>query len=408
MQLIRHPQGERRTYRKIKNRIKKPSDLLDALYPRRKTSWNPPTNRRFKETPLRVSLKNFSFIDAPINTLNILKDIAKAEAREFAFKMDFLDPICHDIGPYLVLGVMRQRMLPNCEGGQITEGLSKVLPAVGLDKFLEMNIPRSSNFDVLPFPIKSGAREDIGEDHIGVTTKQRAVDQFTDTLNGWLNALSLGLKEAGKGFIGQIIGEAIDNAERHSDSADGVGRWWIAGFMTVRFNDKNEPTYHCHVGLLSLGCSIAESIARGPQEIQDEIAAFTQKHKSSHQSPETLSTVYALQDGVTRDPPGGVGMMDLFGLVSTLGKTQTAVKGSVAIISGDAYIVAKDIFIVPEGEPGERRLWFNKENSIEHPPQHDYVFSLPFDFPGTLVTLRFQIDPEHLLSVVDNNGDTRP
>lgn len=386
--------------------MRKPSKLLDALYLQRDTNWVQPEDRKAKAVLPRVELENFSFIDNPLSTFDRLRDIAKAEAHEFSYNLDFLDPICLDIGPYLVLGVMRQRMLRNCDGGKLSDGLSKVLPAVELDKLLSMHFLKPGSGEVLPFPLKHGAGETVGEDHVGVTTKQRAVDQFTNTLGGWLNTLKFGLKDEGKGYVGQIIGEAIDNAERHSDRQGGRGRWWITGFMTTRLNNNNEITYHCHVGLLSLGCSIASSIARAPEDIQEKITPYAKRHKSGHQSIETLTTVSALQDGITRDPPGGVGMMDLFGLVSALGKTGNGVKGAVAIISGDACIIAREPFIEPEGEPGARQLWFNKHNLVEYPPERDYVFTMPYNFPGTLVTLRFQIDPDHLRRVVGNNGNS--
>lgn len=406
IKLIRHPRDEKRVYRRTRNKARKDSRLLGALYPEREKKWIQPEDREPKTVLPRLEMENFSFIDNPLSTFDRLRDIAKAEAHEFSYNLDFLDPICLDIGPYLVLGVMQQRMLPNCDGGKLSDGLGKVLPAVELDKLLAMDISKPGGGNVLPFPLKHGAGETSREDHIGVTTKQRAVDQFTNTLDGWLNTLRLRLKEEGKGHVGQIVGEAIDNAERHSDIEGKPGRWWITGFMTTRRNDNNDVTYHCHVGLLSLGCSIASSIARAPEHIQKKITPYAKRHRSRHQSRETLTTVSALQDGITRDPPGGVGMMDLFGLVSALGKTGNGVKGAVTVISGDACIIAKEPFIEPDGEPGARQLWFNNDNSVEKPPERDYVFTMPYDFPGTLVTLRFQIDPDHLKRAVGNNGNS--
>ncbi len=397
LQLIRHPPGERRAYRKIRSRSRKSSVVLDALYPRRSRAWKNPTERTPKHEEHRVALKDFSFIDNPLGTLEMLRHIAKAEAKELSFKMDFLDSICLDVGPYLVLGVIRQRMLPNCSGGTISGGLGKVLTAVGLDRFLGMNFHGKRGWDVLPFPLKYGARESTSAEHVGVTTKQRTVDQFIVTLDEWLWAVNLRLSDDGRGHVGRIIGEAIDNAERHSDGAEGAGRWWITGFMTMRVNEGGEVGHHCHVGLLSLGSSIANSIAQAPERIRDKIGRYTKLHNSKTVSTETLATIYALQDGITRDPPGGIGMMDLFSMVSVLGSSQSGARAAVAILSGRVCVIAKEPFIRPNDHPERgRELWFNEANTLENPPDNDYVIPLHFDFPGTLVTLRFQIDPDQL------------
>ena len=404
MQSVRHPHGERRIYKKIRNFRYKPSELLDALYPQRKMTWVQPGKRRSRERPREITLQNFSFIDSPIETLERLRDIARAEAQESIFKLHFLDSICLDIGPYLVLGVIRQQMLPNCTGGKISGGLSKVLSAVELDKFLAMSIegPRAGN--VYPFPLKAGARETATEGSVGITTKQRVIDQFIDTLDMWLNAAEITLSEIGRGHVGQIIGEAIDNAERHSEGEDGRGRWWIAGFMTDRPDEKGSSAFHCHLGLLCLGSSIAASIASAPGNMRSEISLYTSKHQSKRQSESTLSTVYAVQDGITRDPPGGVGLLDMLSLAAELGQSEDGINAAVAIISGDTCILASEPFISPHDNPViGRRLWFNNENSLDRPPDNNYVFTMPFEFPGTLVSLRFQIDSDYLKKKVENN-----
>ena len=409
LQLVRHPRGERRVYTRTRHHDFKPSTLLDSLYPNREEKWIKPTVRKSKKNAHKVTLKNFSFLDNPIETMERLRDIAKAEAREFAFDLNFVDTICHDIGPYLLLGVIRQQMLPNCTGGEISGGLSKVLSAVQLDQFLGMTLRKHKNYDVFPFPLKSGAKESAIDGHLGVTTKQRVIDQFAETLDGWLHAVSLALSEEGRERIGRIIGESIDNAERHSGGVDEKGQWWFTGFMTIRPDGNGGHSYHCHVALLSLGCSIASSIAKAPDKIQEKIAPYANKHKSRRQSKDTLTTVYALQDGITREPPGGIGLMDLFDMASALGQTKNGINAAVAILSGDACIMASSPYIVPTDDPNlGRRLWFNQENSLEKPPERDYVFTLPYNFPGTLVTLRFEFDPEHLRQVAVNNGNTRP
>jgi len=49
MQLIRHPRGERRAYRRIKNYIYKESRILNSIYPNREKDWVNPKNRNIKK-----------------------------------------------------------------------------------------------------------------------------------------------------------------------------------------------------------------------------------------------------------------------------------------------------------------------------------------------------------------------
>jgi len=91
----------------------------------------------------------------------------------------------------------------------------------------------------------------------------------------------------------------------------------------------------------------------------------------------------------------------LLDMVSVLGKTDKGVKASVAIVSGDACILAREPYIQPSLELSDARtLWFNESNSESEKPSEDFVKTLPYNFPGTLVTLRFQIDPDHLKRLV--------
>jgi hypothetical protein len=102
-----------------------------------------------------IDLKDFSFLDAPENTIINLRNIVEAETKSADLRINFHDPFCLDVGPYLLLGMIRQEMLPICRGGTITTSLQKVIETVHLGEFLRMRPDRlTDRRDVWPFPLR--------------------------------------------------------------------------------------------------------------------------------------------------------------------------------------------------------------------------------------------------------------
>lgn len=73
------------------------------------------------------------------------------------------------------------------------------------------------------------------------------------------------------------------------------------------------------------------------------------------------------------------------------------------LVSGKTYILFDGKYKLREKAlpDGEKRqiIAFNEENNLEIPPSHTHVQSLPFKFPGTLVSLRFILHREYLRRV---------
>jgi hypothetical protein len=154
---------------------------------------------------------------------------------------------------------------------------------------------------------------------------------------------------------------------------------------------------------VSLGRTIAESLATCDGVTKRDLGAYCQRHKSSRLSEETLATVFALQDGVSRLPQGygrsrgGVGMMDMVQFMNELsGTPPVKLSPRLVIISGHACVTFRDSYrmgaperAVRQGTSARRVQWFNVQNDVGHPPDAEYAFALPRRFPGTLISLRF-------------------
>jgi hypothetical protein len=209
--------------------------LLDGLYPDRASAWIAPMRRQH---PLEeVELKNFSFLDNPVQTINALRRIAELESVAIEARLNFRDETCMDIGPFLALQAIRRDMLPMFSGGSITRPIQKILDIVGLRKPLNMAFPLTNDRTfVWPFPFRT--RRPAGSSSsasrmLDPQSYERVADDLIDAINGWLGSLvGRQLSSVGCRYVQTVVGEVLDNAERHSDISSQDGDWSIAGFMS--------------------------------------------------------------------------------------------------------------------------------------------------------------------------------
>jgi hypothetical protein len=248
------------------------------------------------------------------------------------------------------------------------------------------------------------------------STKEKIQDLFVAKINEWLNQVQLEFSKDGRGWLSVLAGEALDNAERHSDPISGDGNWTIAGFMARRtFGDATHLI--CHITIMSIGSSIGETIELTSEIVRKKIEMYCDHHSKGISkrpySRETLRTVCALQDGVSRfeqgvgKVTGGTGIMEFVGLVNDLGGSPSVeLKPQLTIISGNSCIMFKDKYSngVSEGEDEPRMQWFNSTNTLDEPPDPHYVYDLPYKLPGTIVTMRFTLDEDDLQKKAEENG----
>ena len=384
------------------------SELLTALIPERAKKWKSIVKRRKTQ---KIDVVKFSFLDDPERTFETLQKIASAECECAAVEVDFGDDYVLDIAPYLVLGMMRQKMAYVLTGGSITEPVRKVIHAVGLREFLQMSSFGHVPIDeVWPLPIihrRAGGTTTTTDVAAQPTTVEKVADRIASLVDEWLEKLAppVSLTEYGLSKIKGFVGEVLNNAERHG-RLGGDGEWIAAGFMARREFETETGSrllHVCHLSFFNPGRSISDSIKEAPDDIRQQIGRFQNLHSKSGISPETLATVLALQDGISRvpqgngQPSGGTGIMDIVEFTNEVGTTPvTELSPRVAILSDRAYILFNGQYgtgVSQESDP--RRLqWFNPSNSAMDPPDMAYVKDMPVSFPGTIITMRFVIDDE--------------
>lgn len=395
----------------------KPSIFMDTILENRTKLWVPVLRRR-RSVPIReITLKDFSFIDNPIGTLRLIREIALVEGSEISAYLHFDDDYCFDIGPYLVLSEMWSSMAPVFRGGRMLPPIQKVIWAVGLSAPLHMGLLGLRDLeDVWAFPLQRrrppGSSNSLTR-NLDPQAREKVVDRFIDEVDRWLGVGDDGLELTadGRAWIAHIIGEVLDNCERHSSPDTKDGDWSVAAFMARRV-ENGQPVFRCYMAFLSVGASIEESLRTCSATTREEVKRYSGRHFGQNGAPstETLQTLFALQDGVTRDRNadsagrGGTGLQDVIELVNILGTNSNPGRTPrLTIISGTSCIMLHGPYITGERKGGEhsaRVIWCNPANSDMEPPDPAYVFDLPERFGGTLISLSFTFDPKHMIETV--------
>ena len=98
-------------------------------------------------------------------------------------------------------------------------------------------------------------------------------------------------------------------------------------------------------------------------------------------------------------PRGGRGLMDMVQFFGQLGGGPAAKSQSgMVVISGDVCIQSG-----PQQPAYDkrkmRRLAFNESNDLHKPPDSQYIKTLPRKFPGTILSMRFHLNPDYLEAI---------
>lgn len=232
------------------------------------------------------------------------------------------------------------------------------------------------------------------------------------------------LKRSWKGNLIQLITEVLDNAEEHGS---GSKIWYTIGYY-----NKNEDAAEggeCHIVIFNFGESIYDSLNRPDTspELKSQISELAQEHQRRGYfavrvenlgilfpiwQEESLWTLYALQEGVSRfrNKPEGIdrgnGTVKMIEFFSELASGEPRM----ALLSGKTHILFDGrykITPVVVGSETRKVIAFNDKNDLNQRPDERYVRTLSNDFPGTLVSLRFQLKQTDLANIKEKlDADT--
>lgn len=285
---------------------------------------------------------------------------------------------------------------------------ARFLRAIGIIKNLRVQseyLGDGEAAELVVFELKRGrrfARESIGS----ADQKARIVREFADFVNSCLGRNGRELTKAALGRLCSYTGEVIANAEDHS----GSNEWFVAGYL-----DNAVAPHICEIAVFSFGKSFADTFleldaASYPRSQVDEYVAIhsSKGFFSARYKREDLYTLIALQGGVSSKNAGptdtrGQGTIDLIAFFERICAecTQTsATKAEMAILSGATHVHFDGTYRLGTDAGGRRVIAFNKSNQLSDSPDQQYIRNLgAFRFPGTIISIRFPMQPSQTVEV---------
>ncbi len=387
------------------------------------------------QLPVRVSPnmtivmpKVFSLIENPYETLNTiigfrgLLDYGNVRFVETDYsqceKLDLCASVVLDV---LAIRAKKQRSLRN---RKITfGGVYSKKPEIDIMLFssgMLKNVGSASTSNLSPELLErlrfSELRQGRATSPELTSETEIAASELAEFFDQCLVAEGHRLQRSWKGNLIQLLTEVLDNAEEHGS---GNRLWYTIGYYNKHENEDEGG--ECHIVVFNFGDSIYKSLNRPDtsEDLKRQISELALEHQRRGYfaiqvqnygvlipiwQEESLWTLYALQEGVSRfrNKPEGIdrgnGTVKMIEFFSELASGQPRM----ALLSGKTHILFDGrykIAPVQVGEETRKIIAFNDSNDLLQRPDEKYVRTLGNGFPGTLVSLRFQLKKSDLANI---------
>lgn len=356
----------------------------------------------------------FSFIKNPEETIKILQDIA-----DIAFdshtksvfidhsKCNALDICASTIMDVLILAIKdkyRNRSYKIYGRLSQNEKVNEILTASGIKKHLHLSEAYIPGVECLAL--------------LHNESSSRMAQSILEYLTRCLNSQSFSLKPEGRNKIAEMLSEVIDNCSQHAK----LHEWFALGHYS-----KDKPRQgKVRLVIFNFGNTIYESF----MDVKSEKVMYEYlKNKAKRlrdvypdaPSEETLITLYALQDGISRfnhqdhSCDRGSGTIKLINIFQLIGRKSndedktsknclmSAEIPTMSITSGHAHILFDKKYhmqVVDVEGIKKNIIAFNTKNSLDLPPDPENVNDLNVSFPGTVISMEFFIDREFLSDAI--------
>lgn len=354
----------------------------------------------------------FSMLDEPEKTLLALASFAKV-ARSGRLKRVFLDFVPlkkYDLGANALLDVLVDELSAEARRARRTlrwggtfptdPALERFVRALGVIKRLGVkhefpNAEEQKKLTIFEYRCRHYVRVARPRQ---IDTKSRVSAKFVDHVNECLRTIGKRLVPGAVARLSGIVGEVIDNAEQHSGMYD----WAIQGYL-----DAQATPPMCEIVILNFGHSISETFELLPKtspawaHVQPYLDAHTKKSFLGKEWREQeLLTLVAMQQHVSskrqhESDTRGNGTVELVEFFQRMqaecnGNADTSVR--MVIASGSSMLLFDGSYKMQPDAEGRSVLAFNDKNDLMEKPDGKYVRKLAgVSFPGTLISLRFQM-----------------
>lgn len=256
--------------------------------------------------------------------------------------------------------------------------------------------------NAIPFPIIIGNKDNPK------LAEKREVDitKTVDYIISCLGKLNKRLTGTAETNFYKVIGEVIQNAEEHSNTKM---RYLIGHFEENKNGDTEFGVFN--LSILNFGNTYYETFkfAEAPNtKIVEQMKLLSKKYtqnklfKKKKFEEETLWTLYALQDGVTRIRDwnrgnGAIRFIESF--IDLKGDSDDDISKMV-ITSGHTRIIFDGKYKITKQKRGKdekefKMMTFNNSGNIEELPDDKYVKYENNYFPGTIISVKLKLDYEN-------------
>ncbi|MCE5222362.1 MAG: hypothetical protein LLF98_14245 [Clostridium sp.] len=355
--------------------------------------------------------KNFSFIENPDETIDTLKKIhylGDSKAEEIFFdhtKLQNLDISASTVMDTLIMDIIKKREKRKQNIGISGEyysndgKISAILEVSGILKHLGFKNTEPKNIEKLEL-IESQSSDDVST-------------EVVEYIDRCLKRQKLELTKRGRRYFSILVGEIIDNCELHGGE---FSKWYTLGHY---FNQ--EEYGECQLVIFNYGNTIYESLKRKDttKEAKESLENMSNIHKLDYKNlfwnEESMWTLYALQDGVSRKrdkkhPDRGTGTVRFINSFQNIGCTVGGNYPKMSIISGNTCILFNNKYKLEDvdfGGKSRKIIAFNKENNLYKPPDRENVRILKNYFPGTVISMNFYIDEKYIEKIIKDDENER-
>jgi hypothetical protein len=362
---------------------------------------------QLEEQPSRSSTvrfpRTFSLFEDPDGALKILGDLALAIRDHRGVSIDQQACVTIDLGAQSVAAamVMDARRTHHATVRGNWPQADKVRQVVAAAGIVRAAVPgKAVPPGFLVFNLTRGTSQRLGP--LG-DRKGRVTTGLVTHFDSSLKRYGARLTDDGKRRLADLVSEALGNAEEHTRQMD----WWVAAYL----HEEAEGQYgDFHITIFNLGESIGDTMKDlsndnpARTQLQQMIAAQRGGWFRSGSEEDVTRTVLALQEHVSRlrgaaQPDRGQGTVEMIQFFYDLGAPKTGdVARRMCIISGRTFILFDGKYQLKKSSAG-RQIAFNKDNDLLQPPDAGYVRKLKRRFPGTIITMEFELHRDYLLSL---------
>jgi len=298
--------------------------------------------------------------------------------------------------------------------------LKEVIAAVGVPSTLGIESPVKLKREIRSLGLVEGLGNGFKATKSSMT--EEVATRVIEHVDSCLHGFGYELRPDAKADIGILTGELLNNCEDHS----GRRAWWLSTYL--REPEKRVDGDHAdfdgvgdfHLTIFSFGDTMAESLNRLPITAQSRegIDRLVSLHESSgfyrtgKMTQESTLTISALQPNTSRKNTSatdtghrGQGTVQFMKTLARLGLTNESERPEAVLVSGNTWIrfglhqIGPGVIL---GKSAGHVVAFNRQNSLDTPPDPLAYRQMKARFPGTLLSLRFNISKSHLSSVSDH------